>query len=156
MRADLITTTTNVWSCIFERPVEALDSATDALTEHASTVYASIEFGGTGFTLIVATSEHVARSWASTLFACDESACTEDDLRDVMGELANVLAGGFKARLSSAIRLGLPESGFGLPGHLVTTSALDVGVLFTDLPGQFMIGLWQTDDAGLTGDTLVD
>ena len=156
MRSDLITTTSNVWSCVFERMVEADDSGAETFVDDQSTVYASIEFRGTPITMVIATSEAVARAWASTLFACDENACTDDDLRDVMGELANVLAGGFKARLDVDSTLGLPESGTGLPGRLLTHSALDVEVLFTDVPGPFMIGLWASVGNGLAGDTLVE
>jgi chemotaxis protein CheX len=75
-------------------------------------------------TVAVALGPAAARALAEALLADPDERATsapgEDDVRDAVGELANVVGGNVKALLEEPHRLSLPEAGPGLadpPGH---------------------------------------
>ncbi len=45
---------------------------------------------------------------AAIMFDCEPSECTDDEVADAMGELANVAGGAFKSSLEGICQLGLP------------------------------------------------
>lgn len=53
----------------------------------------------------------VARRLASSYFGREADECTEQDIRDAVGEFLNVIAGNVKSLLGSPCDLGLPRIG---------------------------------------------
>ena len=142
MRSDLIATTQNVWSRLFQRGVEpSLDSM--PLNPEASGVSSAIRLKGSAYALIIHAGEKVARRWAGTLFDCDPQSCTDADLIDVVGELSNVVSGAFKQRITTSVDLALPDVRFGLPSQLFESGSAHVSVAFEDDIGPFWVILWQ-------------
>ena len=65
----------------------------------------------------------------STMLMCGEDACTDEDLRDALGELVNMVGGNIKSLMAGAAALSLPLVGHGdiSPGsHLVEVCRLDL------------------------------
>jgi chemotaxis protein CheX len=76
----------------------------------ASAVSASIALSGAFCGVLRATfSEPLARALAGTMMAQEPAESTPDDLRDVTGELVNIVAGNLKAVLPSPCQLSLPQ-----------------------------------------------
>lgn len=65
----------------------------------------------------------------STMLMCAEEDCTDEDLRDALGELVNMVGGNIKSLMAGAAVLSLPLVGHGdiSPGsHLVEVCRLDL------------------------------
>jgi chemotaxis protein CheX len=63
------------------------------------------------------------------MLACGEDDCTDEDLRDALGELVNMVGGNIKSLMDGPATLSLPLVGSGdlTPGsHLVQACALDL------------------------------
>ncbi len=69
------------------------------------------------------------RHLSATMFDVDESATTDDEIRDALGEVANMTAGNVKALVESYCRLSLPmvaegrELAISIPGSRVVAQA---------------------------------
>src|SRR5439155_874493 len=75
-------------------------------TRHLS---ASVQIsGGWDGTVLVSCAEDLARRVAATMFDVDESTTTDDEIRDALGEVANMTAGNVKALVESYCRLSIP------------------------------------------------
>ena len=142
MRADLITITQNVWSRLFRRAVEA---SVQSVSEepHARGLCSGIRMNGSDYALIIHATDHVVRQWAGTLFDCEPAECTDADLIDVIGELGNVLAGGFKHRLGASVHLGLPDARFEKPLNIFDDGHAEISILFMDDDKPFWVLLWR-------------
>ena len=53
--------------------------------------------------------DHLARRFAATMFRIGEQEVSEDDVRDALDEIANIVAGNIKALLPAPSQLSLPE-----------------------------------------------
>jgi hypothetical protein len=58
--------------------------------------------------LVLRCQREVAMRWAAAMFNRNTAETTNEDLRDAMGELANMVAGNLKGLLPGEFRLGLP------------------------------------------------
>ena len=153
MRSDLITTTQNVWSRIFARPVEP-SAEPVSLAASARGVCSAIRMKGSVYALIVHATDDVVRRWAGSLFDCEPAECTDTDLIDVIGELSNVVSGGFKHRLGHSIDLALPDARFGTPPQLFDSGYAEVSVVFNHDLGPFWMILWRLDPSRTGSDSL--
>ena len=142
MRADLITITQNVWNRLFQRTIEAsVESVSKEL--YVRDLCSGIRMNGSDYGLIVHAADHVVRHWAGTLFDCKPTECTDTDLIDVIGELGNVLAGGFKHRLGASVHLGLPDARFEKPLSIFDDGHAEISILFMDEDRPFWVLLWR-------------
>jgi CheY-specific phosphatase CheX len=96
-------------------------------TRHLS---ASVQIsGGWDGTVLVSCAEGLARKVAATMFDVEESTTTDDEIRDALGEVANMTAGNVKALVESYCRLSLPmvaegrELAISIPGSRVVAQA---------------------------------
>ena len=142
MRADLITITQNVWSRLFQRSIEAMVQSVSQ-EPHVPELCSGIRMNGSDYALIVHAADHVVRQWAGTLFDCEPTECTDADLIDVIGELGNVLAGGFKHRLGASVHLGLPDARFEKPLSIFDGGHAEISILFMDEDRPFGVLLWR-------------
>jgi len=78
-------------------------------------------FGGWDGHVHVDASDGFGRRLAQAMFGIDPHDVTEDDARDALGELANVLAGNVKSYSEDPVDLDLPETG--APGDLQAAAA---------------------------------
>lgn len=65
----------------------------------------------------------------SRMLMCEEADCTDEDLRDALGELVNMVGGNIKSLMAGAAALSLPLVGHGdiSPGsHLLEVCRLDL------------------------------
>lgn len=68
-----------------------------------------ISGGGDALTLSYECSEAMARTIASTMFGSDAEACTDEEISDAIGEIANMVGGNLKSTLDADASLSLPS-----------------------------------------------
>ena len=102
--ADIDATVTSIWSAMIDLPLEAVDPAADQPTAAITAVVVlDGDFEGA---VKVSCGVQLADRIASMMFAAD--APTPDDVRDALGEMANMIAGNLKTVLSGPSHMGLP------------------------------------------------
>jgi chemotaxis protein CheX len=118
----------DIWTSMLGFPVQARSAPAEMNgTRHLS---ASVQIsGGWDGTVLVSCAEDLARKVAATMFDVDESTTTDDEIRDALGEVANMTAGNVKALVESYCRLSLPmvaegrELAISIPGSRVVAQA---------------------------------
>lgn len=97
-----------VWSAVFgtESPIEQVDGEILA----GRTMLACVHITGPqACTVTIGCTEQLARRVASTMFSSAAADLPMDDVRDALGEVANMAAGNLKALLPAGHLLSLPE-----------------------------------------------
>lgn len=91
-------------------------------------------------------SSRAGRHAASAMFDLADDELGDDEIRDAVGELINVMGGNIKGLLPGPTQLSLPtvhsEEGFTMPGHL----ALAYEVTFSWLDEPVVFSLWTEED----------
>ena len=116
----------DIWTSMLGFPVEARGAPIDVNgTRHLS---ASVQIsGGWEGTVLVSCPEALARRVAGVMFDTPEA--SDDEIRDALGEVANMTAGNVKALVESYCRLSLPmvaegkELAISIPGSKVVAQA---------------------------------
>lgn len=97
----------SIFSTMLDLPVQALDHHAPALKDKVtSSVYLEGPWNG-GVSLICSRAH--ACLLASRFLGVDPPAEVDDDVRDVLGELANMIGGNIKSCLGPEMRLSLPS-----------------------------------------------
>ena len=125
---DLGQIVSDIWTSMLGFPVQARSEPAEMNgTRHLS---ASVQIsGGWDGTVLVSCAEGLARKVAATMFDVEESSTTDDEIRDALGEVANMTAGNVKALVESYCRLSLPmvaegrELAISIPGSRVVAQA---------------------------------
>ena len=117
---------TDIWTSMLGFPVEARGEPIDVNgTRHLS---ASVQIsGGWEGTVLVSCPETLAQRVAGVMF--DTETASDDEIRDALGEVANMTAGNVRALVESYCRLSLPmvaegkELAISIPGSKVVAQA---------------------------------
>ena len=117
---------TDIWTSMLGFPVEARGEPLGVNgTRHLS---ASVQIsGGWEGTVLVSCPETLAQRVAGVMF--DTETASDDEIRDALGEVANMTAGNVKALVESYCRLSLPmvaegrELAISIPGSKVVAQA---------------------------------
>jgi chemotaxis protein CheX len=126
---DLGQIVTDIWTSMLGLPVQAREAP---VQENGSrNLSASVQIsGGWDGTVLVNCSEALARRVASAMF--DAESASDDEIRDALGEIANMTAGNVKSHIEAYCRLSLPMVAEGkellisIPGsHVVAEAAFD-------------------------------
>jgi chemotaxis protein CheX len=125
---DLGQIVTDIWSSMLGFPVQARGEPVVVNgTRHLS---ASVQIsGGWDGTVLVSCAEDLGRKVAATMFDSAEDTTSDDEIRDALGEVANMTAGNVKALVESYCRLSLPmvaegrELAISIPGSRVIAEA---------------------------------
>jgi len=94
-----------IWSAVFGLPINAAAPAPFEGRVISATVGIR---GEQQVIVIVRCSDGLARQMAAKVFDLDRGALDTDDLRDTVGEAANIIAGNIKAMLDGEYVLSLP------------------------------------------------
>ncbi len=111
--------TQTIFVTVFDR--EAYDGAPPGDAELARAVASWVHISGAwDGSVLVQLPRPLALQLAGTMFASDPAAVTPEELRDAMGEIANMIGGNLKAVLPAPSRLSLPSHAMeGLGGEVV-------------------------------------
>jgi len=117
---------TDIWSSMLGFPVEARGEP--AAVNGSRHLSASVQIsGGWEGTVLVSCPEVLAQRVAGVMFDTPEA--SDDEIRDALGEVANMTAGNVKALVESYCRLSLPmvaegrELAISIPGSKVVAQA---------------------------------
>ena len=117
---------TDIWTSMLGFPVEARGEPIDV--NGARHLSASVQIsGGWEGTVLVSCPEGLAQRVAGVMF--DTESASDDEIRDALGEIANMTAGNVKALVESYCRLSLPmvaegrELAISIPGSKVVAQA---------------------------------
>ena len=123
---------TDIWTSMLGFPVEARGEP--AAVNGSRHLSASVQIsGGWEGTVLVSCPDSLAQRVAGVMF--DTPGASDDEIRDALGEIANMTAGNVKALVESYCRLSLPmvaegrELAISIPGSKVVAQAnFDCGV----------------------------
>jgi chemotaxis protein CheX len=97
----------NVWTTTLGIALECREPGSAAVPE--PTVAASVHIaGGCEGSLVILCSAACARGVAARMFEVEPAEVSVDDVRDAMGELANMVGGNIKGLLGAPCHLSLP------------------------------------------------
>lgn len=100
----------NVWASLIGTPPDAADDA--AVT--GPTVTAAVHLTGPfDASVVVTMTEALARKVTAAMLFMGEDELEEDDVRDAVGEVANLTGGNVKAALGVSCSMSLPSVAFG-------------------------------------------
>ena len=114
----------------------------------ASEVHSSVSISGswTGH-VVYASSTEAARKAAAAFLAMDSSEVSQEDLSDVLGELANIVGGNVKAMLPPGCFLSLPQVVLAPESTTKYPNAERVSGLYGVWDGEpVSISMWQSRD----------
>jgi chemotaxis protein CheX len=111
--------------------------------ESATAVSASVSLTGAWHGHVVVTcSSEAARHAAAAFLAMETAEVSDDDMTDVMGELANIVGGNVKSMLPAATLVSLPHVVNGANNRFPTTRQVcELAGTWLDEP--FSISMWQ-------------
>ncbi len=116
----------NIWGAMLALPIELGEA------EAPEYVTGCVDIsGGWHGSVAVELSTGLARQVAATLFAMEPGEVTEAEVRDAVGEMANMIGGNVKALMPGSCRLSLPAVASGRAdqtrGRLYATAGLVSG-----------------------------
>jgi chemotaxis protein CheX len=129
-----------IFSTMLDFPVEVVEKPEVASGERlTSSVYLEGTWNGA---VSMQCSRVQACQFAAQFLAIDPPAEVDDDVRDVMGEIANMIGGNFKASMGADVRLSLPSvidgSDYGI--HVCGSATRDE-VWFSSDSGYFCVSV---------------
>jgi chemotaxis protein CheX len=117
---------TDIWSSMLGFSVRSRNGPAEM--NGSRYLSASVQIsGGWDGTVLVSCAEVLARKVAAVMFDSEESATSDDEMRDALGEVANMTAGNVKALVDGYCRLSLPmvaegrELSISIPGSRVVS-----------------------------------
>jgi chemotaxis protein CheX len=131
--ADIEGITRMIWATLFELPLE-LGDAVDLGSESSVTSCVQIEGEWEG-ALVVKCPLALAQTLTAQMFQV-ESTPDLDDVRDALGEFANMLGGNVKALLPSPSQISLPAVAVGSDYELSVVGTSEVASVSFDCDGQ--------------------
>jgi chemotaxis protein CheX len=127
---DLAGLTGAIWASVLGREVQACPMPADEVTAgHTVTACVHITGGWTG-SVEVALPTDLAHVVAAEMFGLEVAGLTREDVRDAVGEIANIAGGNIKGMIDEPCELSLPVVAEGasyvvaLPGTQVTSTAV--------------------------------
>jgi chemotaxis protein CheX len=108
---DICEIAVSIWETMFTTPLHRT-APTGAISGSMMTGCVTIEGAWEG-AVMLSCEQALARDLAGELFG-QGATMTEDDVRDTIGEVTNMLAGNFKAELPPPSRLSLPTVAVGI------------------------------------------
>lgn len=97
----------SIYSTMLDQPIRALDPVAPALTDKVtSSVYLEGSWNGG---VALQCSHRYACLVAARFLGIDPPEKVNDDVRDVLGELANMIGGNLKSCMGTDVRLSLPS-----------------------------------------------
>jgi chemotaxis protein CheX len=141
---DVAETVQTVWATLFTFPLtQSGDSATRS--DHGVTALVQLEGAWQGAVMLQCSTALAARL-TGIMFDTKETP-VRDDVRDALGELANMVAGNIKAVLTQPSSLGLPVVAFGNDYEVRIVGAEAVAqVGFTCQYGPLLVSLMRRTD----------
>lgn len=128
--ADLAGIANAIWLSVLDtEALPSASSASDAVAGRTVTACVHITGGWTGavsLALPAGLADHVA----ATMFALDPSEVSRDDVRDAVGEIANIAGGNVKGMIEADCELSLPvvaegdDCAIAIPGTVVLSTAV--------------------------------
>jgi chemotaxis protein CheX len=103
--------------------------------------------GGYSAAVVVRLPEDLARQATAAMFGMEPDECSNEEVGDAIGEVANVVAGALKGTLDTDCRLSLPgvtegtDLRVGVPGGVMRTE-----VRFDSDGHRFAVQLWVRDE----------
>jgi chemotaxis protein CheX len=111
-REALLQLAETVWTAMLDQPFAEVGS--DEAEPSAGRITGTIHFSGAWLgRLDVVCPPNAARQVAATMFCPESGVVEESEVRDAVGELANILGGNLKIILPQPTRISLPEVGVG-------------------------------------------
>jgi chemotaxis protein CheX len=98
---------TDIWSSMLGIDVALATSDTPAAQVPTLTACVQITGDWTG-AVTICCAKTAAEAFASAMFAADPSELSADEIRDALGELGNMTAGGVKGLVDGTCQLGIP------------------------------------------------
>jgi chemotaxis protein CheX len=103
-------------------------------------------FGAWNGVVLLHGSEQLTHSAAAVIFASGHSEITDQDRKDAMHELTNVIAGNIKSLLPGSCQLSLPQVMQTTPDGLNVAHAERVSALVFDCQAQpLLVSLWKRE-----------
>jgi chemotaxis protein CheX len=101
--------TQTVWATLFDAPMVARSPDDPALPRAARSITACVQITGPHDAVVtVMCATELGRKVAAKFFDVPEADATLDEVRDAMGEIANMVGGNLKGLLPGPSRLSLP------------------------------------------------
>jgi chemotaxis protein CheX len=127
-----------VWSSVLSLPLSSRPHG--GVVDGARFVTGCVQISG-GWTgaLTLACSSAFARKAAAAMFGSDEPTVTPEEMRDGLGELANMVGGNVKALLPGPSRLSLPTVVEGVEYALSIRGSTLVHEIWLDCEGEPLI-----------------
>ncbi len=122
MNATYVSEIDQIVQMIFETMLNMEIHSTDAqLTSEEHRLLSTIQITGPcPVSVVLSVSEGVARSAAATMLMIESTEVSDEDERDVLAELANMIGGNLKSMIEGALYLSLPTvvegRNLGVPG----------------------------------------
>jgi chemotaxis protein CheX len=145
---DIITITQAVWSSFLELELTAVPCESAVLTGPVLLALVRISGAWEGAVQLECSPDH-ARAAAAAMFAGDAGTASDDEARDALGELANIVSGNLKSLLPPPSALSIP---WVRPAASSTGSAEDAEpatqeplrrVAFVAAPGVLHVSIWK-------------
>ncbi|HTG46460.1 MAG TPA: chemotaxis protein CheX [Actinomycetota bacterium] len=122
---------TDIWTTMLGFPVASRSDPVDVNGDRNLSASVQISGGWDG-TVLVSCPEQLARRAAAAMFDAEEA--SDEEMRDALGEIANMTAGNVKSHIEAYCRLSLPMVAEGkellisIPGStVVAEAAFDCG-----------------------------
>jgi chemotaxis protein CheX len=99
--------------------------------------------------VMFACTDKAARNAAAAFLAMDPADVTDEDVADVLGELANIVGGNVKSMLPNGCFLSLPHVVMSRDGHPHWPGVVQVAALSGTWQGESVtVSMWQQRDGG--------
>lgn len=126
---DIEEITRTVWGTLFEAPLQTEDPEDRSALERGTTVTSCVQIRGAwGGGVVVQCPWDLAHRLTSQIFG-DASTPGPDDVRDVLGELANVIGGNIKALLPAPSTISQPTVAMGSDYELSVVGTIPVSTV---------------------------
>jgi len=138
--ADLEEVTETIWGTLFEFPLERSGpvAGRDTDTDTDATVTSVVHIDGAWHGAVVLRCPMaLATTLTSAMFQTAEPGT--DDIRDALGELANMTAGNVKALLPEPCGISLPTVAFGLDYQLDVVGTVAIATANFTCAGQLLV-----------------
>jgi chemotaxis protein CheX len=145
---DIITITQAVWSSFLDLELTAVPYESAVLTGPVLIAVVRISGAWEGAVQLECSPDH-ARAAAAAMFGGGAGTSSDDEARDALGELANIVSGNVKSLLPPPSALSIPDV---RPVSSSTGSAGDAGpgtqeplrrVAFVAAPGPLHVSIWK-------------
>lgn len=117
---DIATFAKSIWETMMGLMIDEADLGNDSVAwpDHELNYIGQVQVtGGWQGAIVLQCSQTLARRAAARMFQCPIEEIADNDIVDVVGELANMIGGNLKALLPGPSQLSTPEIKTQEPGH---------------------------------------